>query len=185
MKQEKEKLKSQYINIISKKLGIQKEEVTLDVELYEDVEEKRTILKLEFSILNQTKDFSEEIKKFIDEISVLKRFKIKPVLEALQISPDLLDPRGDKHENWCKNNIRGGERYIPPTKDWYGIGLKVKDKYENNDWLDCQNKKGEYSIAYIGINDLLNRKAKILEHISEYSDEISRIKTKKLCSLWF
>ena len=165
---------------IAKALNIDKKEILVDIESYEDIEENKMILKLTFSLLNQSKDFTEEINNFIEKYNVLKRFNIKPVLEALKFSPHLLDPLGDKSENWCTNNIRGGETYIPPSKDWFGIGIKVKDKYENNDWLDCQNKKGEYAIAYLGINNLLNKQELIIEDTDKYSRDISNMISQKI-----
>ena len=91
-----------------------------------------------------------------------------------------MDSKGDKYENWCKHRIRGGEQYIPPTKDWYGIGLNVKNKYENNEWLDNKNKKGEYAIAYLGINTFLKNKEQILEDTKSYINKISNIISNKL-----
>ena len=165
---------------IASALNIDKKEIIVNIESYDNIEENKMILKLTFSILNQSKDFTEEIDKFIEKYNVLKRFNIKPLLEALKFSPQLLDPLGDKYENWCTNNIRGGETYMPPTKDWFGIGIKVKDKYENNDWLDCQNKKGEYAIAYLGINNLLNKQELIIEDTDRYSRDISNMISHKV-----
>ena len=165
---------------IANALNIDKNEILVDVESYDNIEENKMILKLTFSILNESKDFTEEINKFIEKYNVLKRFNIKPVLEALKFSPDLLDPLGDKYENWCTNNMRGGEAYIPPSQNWYGIGIKVKDKYDNNDWLDCHNKKGEYAIAYLGINNLLNKKELIIEDTDKYSRDISTMISHKI-----
>lgn len=177
---QKEKKLMFFKNEIAKALNINKSEIIVDIESYDIIEEKKMILKLTFSILNQSKNFTDEINKFIEKYNVLKRQYIKPVLEALKFSPHLLDPLGDKYENWCSNNIRGGETYIPPSKDWYGIGIKVKDKYENNDWLGCNNKKGEYAIAYLGINNLLNKKELMIEETKKYSRDISNMVSHKV-----
>ena len=82
----------------------------------------------------------------------------KPLLEALEISPKIFNSLGDRYDGWGKNEIRGGENYIPPEEGWIGIGLNVKGKYDNgNDsWLNYKNQEGEFSIAYLGLNNFLN-----------------------------
>ena len=177
---EKEKLIYKFKLELSKKLNIGKEEIILFIEPYDDIYEKKLLLKFNFSITTQAGDFTEKINQFINENNNIVKLNKKQIIDAIQISPDLLDPNGDKFENWCKNKIRGGERYIPPTKDWYGIGLNVKDKYENNDWLDNKNKKGEYAIAYLGINTFLKDKEQILRNTKKYADEISNMISNKL-----
>ena len=177
---EKEKIKYNFKIELSKKLHINKDEIILFIEPFEDIYEKKVILKYQFSIQNQTKDYTEEINEFVKGKNNIVKLNVKQVVDAIQISPELLDPQGDKYENWCKNKIRGGERYIPPKKDWYGIGLNVKNKYENNDWLDNKNKKGEFAIAYLGINTFLKDKKRILEDTKSFVDEISKMVSNKL-----
>ena len=81
------------------------------------------------------------------------------ILKELFIDENIVDINGTKNGGWNQNvRKRGGEDYIPPSNDWIGIGLKVKDKYDkgNNTWLGYENKSGEYAVAYIGINDIKN-----------------------------
>ena len=106
----------------------------------------------------------------------IKKIEEKPILEALQISPDILDSDGDRHDGWGKNEKRGGEDYIPPTDGWSGIGLKVKNKYDNGDntWLDYRNKPGEFAIAYLGINNFLNEKDIIIEDINNITTSLDK-----------
>ena len=177
---EKEKLMNNFKLELAKRLNIGKEEIILFIEPYDDIYEKKILLKFSFSIPTQTKDFTEELNKFANENNNIVKLNKKQILDAIQISPELLDPNGDKYENWCRNKIRGGERYFPPTKDWYGIGLNVKDKYENNDWLDNKNKKGEYAIAYLGLNTFLKDKEQILKDAKKYTDQISNMISNKL-----
>ena len=177
---ENEKLKSKFQIDLSKELNITKNEIILFIEPYEDIYIKKIILKYQFSIPTQSKDFSEEIKKFASKYNNVVKLNTKQIIDAIQISPELLDPKGDKYENWCRNKIRGGERYIPPSNDWYGIGLNVTDKYENNDWLDNKNKKGEFAIAYLGINTFLKNKQRILENTKTYLNKISKMVANKL-----
>ena len=65
-------------------------------------------------------------------------------------------------------------KYIPPIKGWYGIGLKVLYQYDNgnNDWLDYNNNKNEFSIAYLGLNNFLNNKEKIVEVLNLFSKDV-------------
>ena len=81
------------------------------------------------------------------------------IFKELFISEDIVDIKGTKNGGWNRNiRKRGGEDYIPPSNDWVGIGLKVKNKYdkENNTWLGHENKSGEYAVAYIGISKIIN-----------------------------
>ena len=110
----------------------------------------------------------------------IKKIEEKPMLEILKISPEILDKRGNRHENWGINEMRGGEKYIPPVNGWYGIGLKVQDKYDNgnNDWLGSKNKRGEYAVAYIRLHNLYNDKEKMIEDLGNMSQKVDMIENK-------
>ena len=179
---EKEKLKYIFKSELSSKLNITKDEIIVFIEEYEDIVDKKKILKFQFTIPNQTKDFTEEINKYAKENKNIVKTNMKQIIDAIKISPALLDPNGDKYQNWSKNKnkIRGGEQYISPSDDWYGIGLNVKNKYENNEWLENKNKKGEYAIAYLGINTFLKNKEQILKDTKSYTDKISNMIDNKL-----
>ena len=75
---------------------------------------------------------------------------------------DIFDIIGDRPGGfWCVESagtIRGGKDYMPPLDGWNGLGLKVADKYDdgNNNWLGYEHEDGEYAIAYMGINKLLD-----------------------------
>ena len=95
---------------------------------------------IKIDIIDITKTFDPEINKYINE---------------LLINENLLDAQGNKNKIWNQNKRkRGGEDYIPPSNEWIGIGLNVNNKYDdgNNTWLGKNNKNGEYSVAYYGIN---------------------------------
>ena len=51
------------------------------------------------------------------------------------------------------NLERGTEKYYPPYK-WFGIGLNVIDKYDNNEWLDINSEK--WAIAYYSLSQALS-----------------------------
>ena len=110
----------------------------------------------------------------------IEKVEEKPLLEALQISPKILDVQGNRFSLWGKNEKRGGEDYIPPTENWRGYGLKVLGLYDNgnNDWLDYQNKKGEFAIAYMGINNILGQSSKMIEKLNIYSKKVKTIERK-------
>ena len=96
------------------------------------------------------------------------------VSNDISLHPDIFDINGDKSNGWTENGKRGGEKYIPPL-GWIGIGLKVIDKYENNIWLGKNNIKGEYCVAYYGLNNILNKKEKIIEDLNSYILDIRNL----------
>ena len=136
---------------------------------------------VDVSILNQNTNDANIINN-LQQIDGIKKVDEKPMLESLQISKDVLDPIGDRHEGWGIDEMRGGEKYIPPVKGWYGIGLKVLGQYDNgnNDWLDYDNNEDEFSIAYLGLNNFLNNKEKIVEDLNKLSKDINNMVKDKL-----
>ena len=81
-----------------------------------------------------------------------------PVTEAIYLTEEMLEPEFNMNENdWPKDTqYRGpiGNRYqYYPPYDWKGYGLKVKGKYENDNWLTYQNTPGEWWIAYHGLGN--------------------------------
>jgi len=134
--------------------------------------------------LDKTIEEEKQILAELKKIDVIIKIYEKPIIEVIQISPEILDKKGNRYKGWGINEIRGGEKYLAPIKDWFGIGLKVRDKFDNGDnsWLGYKNKEGEYSIAYIGINNLYNNndnnKVQILEDIGTLIKSTDCLKTK-------
>jgi hypothetical protein len=99
---------------------------------------------------------TEEFKqKFIDddefeELKNLKEIHSDVILGGCKLSKKLLDERGNRVEGWGVNEKRGGRPYNPPI-GWIGIGLRVLDKYENNDWVAFDGNKNEWCVAYHGV----------------------------------
>ena len=165
---EKEKFLYDYKMKIAEKLNIESDRLILT-----DVH--RGSLGVFFKIINST---LKEVKSIFDLKNCLniKKVEEKPLLEMLQISPDILYPKANRYDGWGLNETRGGEKYLPPINGWYGFGLNVLNKYDNgnNDWLDYQNTKiGEYSIAYLAINNLENKKTEIIEDLNDFSTNIN------------
>ena len=88
------------------------------------------------------------------ELSSLIEIKESLLMTGCILSKDQLDERGDRSE-WPKNQRRGGEEYNPP-EGWIGIGLKAFDLYEDDRWLDMQNREGEWVVAYHGVGNKLS-----------------------------
>ena len=91
--------------------------------------------------------------------SFLKKLDLKVSIFTLMnyviLSPCIFDKNYCKDEKkWTKKNlVRGGKQYQPPY-GWYGISLRLKNKYgktDNNTWLGKKNKEGEWPVAYHGI----------------------------------
>ena len=81
-----------------------------------------------------------------------------PLLGGCRLSPSIFKPKFDKYYNNYynnKNKKRGGEEYMPPL-NWtaYGINISGKFDFGNDEWLENKNKKGEFAVAYYGINNL-------------------------------
>ena len=101
-------------------------------------------------------DINEFIKKFkndleFKEFSNLKDINIGIIMEGCKLKKKDLDPRGHR-DNWVIIERRGGHPYDPPL-GWIGIGLKVRNKYDNGDntWIEMNNCPGEWCVAYHGV----------------------------------
>ena len=112
----------------------------------------------------------------------IEKIEEKSLLETLQISSNIFDPKGNRFSGWGINETRGGENYIPPLNNWRGFGIKVSGMYDNgnDDWLNYENKKGEFAIAYMGINNYLGETKEMISHIQEYSTDIKNLIKNKL-----
>jgi hypothetical protein len=103
------------------------------------------------------KKYSKDIEKKMEELSksdIIECIYEKNILEACQLTPDMLDERGDrKPSEWPSSpQKRGGIPYHPPTNKWVGYGLKVWDQYDNgnNDWIGMDGNENEWAVAFHG-----------------------------------
>ena len=77
------------------------------------------------------------------------------LLNNIILSTSMFNIKYSKNENeWPKENLIRGKRTYNPPYGWIGIGLKVDNKFNTTDniWLGKENKKGEWPVAYHGIN---------------------------------
>jgi hypothetical protein len=159
-----------YKKIISKELQIKIENIILTDIHYGS-------LGANLSIVNNGKNNINDVKTLEKKLNI--KIKEKPLIEALQISPVILDERGNRKGGWGQNEKRGGEDYIPPLNGWEGIGLKVWGEYDkgNNNWLDYNNNKNEYAIAYYGLNNNLTDENVDISELNVYANDIKKLIT--------
>ena len=96
-------------------------------------------------------EFKERFKNS-DKLKYLKEIHKTLIMEACKLSPNMLDPKGNRISGWPDGEERGGLPYYSP-KGWMGFGLKVTGKYDNgnDDWLECNGNKNEWAVAYHGV----------------------------------
>ena len=83
-----------------------------------------------------------------------------PLLGGCMLSSCIFKKEFNKFYNnmfQIQNKKIGGEDYIRPL-NWTAYGLNISEKYDfgDNNWLGNTNKKGEFAVAYYGINNLIN-----------------------------
>ena len=122
----------------------------------------------EFNELN-INDFINKYKnhKYFTKLKELKEFFTEFLSEA-RFALRELDNRGNKIDWFSINEKRGNLPYNPPI-GWFGIGLKVLEKFdEGNDlWIGNNNSKNEWCVAYhgVGSGQPSNVLKRILGHI--------------------
>ena len=99
--------------------------------------------------LNQFKEKFKNDKQF-KELSNLKEIHTDVIMGACKLSKSQLDPLGNRVDGWGVGEKRGNKPYIPPL-GWTGIGLKVLNKYKDNEWIGMSNTSGEWCVAYHGV----------------------------------
>ena len=84
-----------------------------------------------------TSEFENKFKneECYPELKNLKSIHTDVVMGACKLSKGQLDSRGNRSSGWGVNEKRGNKPYYPPI-GWIGIGLKVMDKFDDNNNLD-------------------------------------------------
>ena len=138
--------------VFSQKIDINKDNIVEKITKYKDSliissgNEKNYIHN---AIKSNKFDFDENNKIF-DNIEEIKEIKL---IIFKYIGVENFDYKGNsKSFNSSQNIKRGTEKYDPPY-GYTGIGRKVLDKYENNEWLTNKSKSSRWAIAYHPIFD--------------------------------
>ena len=105
----------------------------------------------EFNELNLD-EFKDKFKNDDEfkELCNLKEIHSDVIMGGCKLSKNQLDERGNNIDNWAVGEMRGGKSYNSP-QGWIGIGLKVMDKYSNNNWIGCDGNTEEWCVAYHGV----------------------------------
>ena len=150
-KNEYEKFKNNLKNKLSKDWKIPPEKIIVAYPQRGSFSVQIIFQSDEFNDLNL-----EEFKqKFIneeeyEELKNIKEIHSDLIIGAFRLTKKQLDSRGNRQDGWAEGEKRGGKEYYPP-KGWIGIGLKVLDKYDNNEWIGMVNSPGEWNVAYHGV----------------------------------
>ena len=109
----------------------------------------------EFNNLNE-KEFLDKFKNENDEdfkeLKNLKEIHTDVIMSGCKLSKNQLDSRGNnKDPLWAPEGETRGNKLYDPPKGWIGIGLKVIDKYKDNDWIAYDHREGEWCVAYHGV----------------------------------
>ena len=149
-------------NKISNQLNIDKNEIYLV-----NPNDKEGLC-LDLVTNNGNIDFNK-LKNFAE----IKNIEEKPLIEGCQLSTDIFDPNYKYPDSsWGINETIGGEKYIPPL-GWFGYRLNVSKKYDNgNDtWLDHNDNKGVFAIAYLGLSNIYQNQKKLEQFLNEINSE--------------
>ena len=149
-KKEYEKFKNNLKNKISKDLDIPSETIILTYPQKGSFSVQLIFQSDKFDNLKP-----EELKQILsndefEELKNLKEIDSDLIMGSFKITRKLLDSRGNRVSGWAKGEKRGGKEYYPPI-GWKGFGLKVLDKYEDNEWIGMKNTPGEWCVAYHGV----------------------------------
>eukprot|EP00826_Nyctotherus_ovalis_P062177 TRINITY_DN8950_c0_g1_i1.p1 TRINITY_DN8950_c0_g1~~TRINITY_DN8950_c0_g1_i1.p1 ORF type:complete len:648 (-),score=206.31 TRINITY_DN8950_c0_g1_i1:83-1882(-) len=97
-------------------------------------------------------DFSKHMVKCTK--NAVRNIEMVPYLSVLKLTTDQMDSEGDKdYKNYLVGKSRrGGFDYFYPV-GWRGFGIKVRDKYDTNKWLQCTTQEHpEWAAAYRAVS---------------------------------
>ena len=157
---EKNKFINKYKNILSKKLNIKQDDIYIT--------NLRIMKNITFDVIFKTNDFTNtspynclkiKFKELLKNINkthpeIMNIFETN-IISACELTPDMLDSRGNQFQNWApKNSKRGNLDYFPPGNNWVGYGLKVLGEYKDgDDWIGKDGNPKEWAVAYHGTSE--------------------------------
>ena len=137
---------------LSKDYGVKPEEIIVTYPERGSVQIQVIFQSDSFNQLD-TNEFENKFRNEVNypELRNIKSIYTDVIMGACRLSKAQLDYRGNRSSGWGENENRGGKPYYPPL-GWIGIGLKVFDKYDNdNTWIGMINCPGEWCVAYHGV----------------------------------
>ena len=148
---EYEKFKNDIKKKLSKDYGISEDKIVVTFPQRGSFRIQVIFQSDEFNELT-TKELEQKFKndKEFPELSRLKEIHEDVIMGGCKLSKNQLDPAGNRSEGWAEGEMRGNKPYNPPL-GWTGIGLKVSNKYESDEWLGCNNSINEWCVAYHGV----------------------------------
>ena len=143
---------------ITKKLDVEKKLIILT-----NPRNNNTYLFIDLAFNPKLGEINEEaLKKLIIDKDIIE-CQTFPLLGGCRLSSSIFKTKFNKYYGDLNQveKKRGGEIYIPPS-DWTAYGINVSQKFDfgNDNWLGNSNKKGEFAVAYYGINNVLNNSLK-------------------------
>ena len=100
---EKEKFLKDWKIKLCKKLNISEDKL-----IFTDVH--RGSVAAHIVVIDSTPETDNKTLICLKEIDEIKKIDEKPMIEILELSPEILDKRGNRFNNWGINETRGGEK---------------------------------------------------------------------------
>lgn len=141
--------------ILSNKLKIYDQNKII-VSFSPNIQDELLIIIKDIKYQNLDQNFFIEIFNNNSKIGKYNGFTVKPIIDGCILNMNMHAEEGDNADEeedfgfggWGENEKRGGRPYFPP-KGWYGHGLTVLGRYENDDWIGYEGGK-EWCVAYHG-----------------------------------
>ena len=134
----------------------EKEIIVTHFENNVDVYTSIIVFKYELSSELKKNDLEKYFKND-KELNTFTNVTKLPLIESIRLHSYMLDFRGNVSNDkaWAHNEKRGGEPYIPPI-GWTKFGIRVYDRYDNNnnDWLS--NGKNGWCNGYSKLHGVKN-----------------------------
>ena len=150
-----EQFSQKIIKQISENLSLNKEKILIkynnNVIFVNDFIKTKLFSSLKFKDLRTNYPNIPKLYEFKLLIEGLILYECRIPKEKLDFKYNFISP------NINLNNRRGKEIYQPPY-GWYGIGLNVTNKYENNDWINKIDSSSKWAVAYYGFPKYLQEK---------------------------